>query len=191
MLFFLLRISINQTMQTRSGKISTMKGIFHVETNEELNTKISKQIQAVRRANSVMKQIPKLLKMIKIVNDNFDDKMSVWNGGKEYYYNKLNVMIFNKTFEFENSIREFSNKSEQENTHLEKRTEWNNTLKYLKLYQTKYAKHRDEMLHQIQDWIAGRGCEDKDNTTAITTIQLGVRDRIDLNIASIILDYLY
>ena len=178
-------------MQTRSGKICTIKGIFHVETNEELNIKISKQIQAVRRARSVIKQIPKLLKMIKIVNDNFDDKLSVWNGGKEYYYNKLNVMIFNKTFEFENSIREFSNKSEQENTHLNKRTEWTNALKYLKLYRTKYAKHRDEMLHQIHDWISGRRCKDDAETKTETTATVQMRDRIDLNIASIILGYLY
>ena len=178
-------------MQTRSGKIYSVQGKYHVATGDLLDAKISKTLLEIQHLRSAMEKIPKILKLYRIVNDNFEDKMALWNGGKQYYYCGLNRILFDKSIEFERKIQELIAKK---NTDTKKQV-WSNAIKQLHLYQTNYAKHQQDVLEQIQDWIGGCG-DSRDGTfeTLPQVVPLGVvslGQRLDLNIASNIFSYLY
>ena len=198
----------NQIMQTRSGKIYTIRGKYHVTTVPLLDSEISKVLLEIQRIRSGIDKVPKITKLYRIINDNFDDKMAIWNGGKLHYYGGLNRIIFEKTFEFEEKIQGFLEKIVRENKNVNKTRGAKDAIKQLHLYRLKYTKHQADMLAQIQDWI-GAGTSDCENSVKLSGISLGVvspvvklsgvvslpvvklKDRIDGNIASIILSYLY
>ena len=171
-------------MQTRSGKIYTIRGKYHVATGPLLDSQISKVLLEIRTIRSGIAKIPKIAKFYRIINDNFDDKMAIWDGGKLHYYDGLNRMIFDKTFEFEEKIQQFLEKSHRENKHVNKRRGWNDAIKQLHLYRSKYKNHKAVMLLQIQDWIGS-------STSTAHADTVSSRDRIDGNIASTVLSYLY
>ena len=200
-------------MQTRSGKIYSIQGKYHVASGDLLDAKISKTLLEIQHLRSAMEKIPKILKLYAIVNDNFEDKMALWNGGKQYYYCGLNRILFDKSIEFERKIQELIAKK---NTDTKKQV-WSNAIKQLHLYQTNYAKHQQDVLEQIQDWIGGSGDSGGAFETLPPVVPLGVvplgvvplgvvppvvplgvvppvvplGQRLDLNIASHILSYLY
>ena len=184
----------NQRMQTRSGKtyVNQNHGKYHVSTNEMLDNKMTKVIMEFKNTNKIYK----IIKMYRIVNDNFEDKMAVWNGGK-HYYSGLNRALFCKSVEFQKVIQELLVKVPPPPE--KKKRQWNYAINQLKMYQTKYKKHQAELVQQIQDWIrggppaapapapapVGLGIRD------IGLKDIGLRDRIDLNIVSTVLEYLY
>ena len=176
-------------MQTRSGKIYTIRGKYHVATGPLLDSEISKVLLEIQRIRSGIDKVPKITKLYRIINDNFDDKMAIWNGGKLHHYASLNRTIYEKTFEFEEKIQEFAR---------ENKTRWaKDAIKQLQVYRSKYTSHKADMLQQIQDWI-GRGTSDCENSVTLSGIKLSgvkpvisLKDRIDDNIASTILSYLY
>ena len=187
-------------MQTRSGKIYSIQGKYHVASGDLLDAKISKTLLEIQHLRSAMEKIPKILKLYAIVNDNFEDKMALWNGGKQYYYCGLNRILFDKSIEFERKIQELIAKK---NTDTKKQV-WSNAIKQLHLYQTNYAKHQQDVLEQIQDWIGGCGGSGGDGSfetlphVVPPVVPLGVvppvvplGQRLDLNIAYHILSYLY
>ena len=193
-------------MQTRSGKIYSVQGKYHVATGDLLDAKISKTLLEIQVLRSAMDKIPKILKLYRIVNDNFEDKMALWNGGKQYYYCGLNRILFDKSIEFERKIQELIAKKKDT-----KKQVWSNAINQLHLYQTNYAKHQQDVLEQIQDWIGGCGDsrDSRDGTfetlphvvppvVPLGVVPLGVvppvvtlGQRLDLNIASHIFSYLY
>jgi hypothetical protein len=184
-------------MQTRSGKIYTIHGKYHVATGPLLDSEISKVLLEIQRIRSGIDKVPKITKLYRIINDNFDDKMAIWNGGKLHHYASLNRTIYEKTFEFEEKIQGFLEKIVRENKNVNK-TRWaKDAIKQLHLFRSKYTSHKEDMLAQIQDWI-GIGTSDCENSVTLSVIKLSgvspvvsLKDRIDDNIASTILSYLY
>ena len=198
-------------MQTRSGKIYTIHGKYHVATGELLDSEISKVLLEIQRIRSGIDKVPKITKLYRIINDNFDDKMAIWNGGKLHYYAGLNGIIYEKTFEFEEKIQGFMEKIVRENKNVNKTRGAKDAIKQLHVFRSKYTKHKADMLQQIQDWIGTSHCENSVTLSGVKlsgvvslgvvtpvvklgVVKLGVvklKDRIDDNIASTILSYLY
>ena len=195
----------NQIMQTRSGKIYTIRGKYHVATVSLLDSEISKVLLEIQRIRSGIEKVPKITKLYRIINDNFDDKMAIWNGGKLHHYASLNRTIYEKTFEFEEKIQGFLEKIVRENKNVNKTRGAKDAIKQLHVFRSKYTSHKTDMLQQIQDWIGtGHGTSDCENSVKLSGIKLSgvvkpvvklpvvsLKDRIDDNIASTILSYLY
>jgi hypothetical protein len=194
-------------MQTRSGKIYTIRGKYHVATGPLLDSEISKVLLEIQRIRSGIDKVPKITKLYRIINDNFDDKMAIWNGGKLHHYASLNRTIYEKTFEFEEKIQGFLEKIVRENKNVNKTRGAKDAIKQLHVFRSKYTKHKADMLAQIQDWI-GTGTSHCENSVTLSGIKLSgvvshvvspvvklgvvsLKDRIDDNIASTILSYLY
>jgi hypothetical protein len=174
-----------QTMQTRNKTYSSIiKGKFYEETEAEMTLKIGKALIDMRHQDeSLVVRIPKLLKLIRIINDNYD-KVSFHNG-TICAYGTFNKVVYLKTFEFEQNIRRFQDKHlEQMPTKL--RT-WKMALKELETFRTNYRKYQAYLRQQLQDcWFAigdgdGVGGGGRHATKNV----------FDDNVSSLILEYLF
>jgi len=180
-------INHNQSnkMQTRNKTYSSIiKGKFYEETEAEMTLKIGKALIDMRdQDESLVVRIPKLLKLIRIINDNYD-KVSFHNG-TICAYGTFNKVVYLKTFEFEQNIRRFQDKNlEKMPTKL--RT-WKMALKELETFRTNYRKYQADLRQQLQDcWFAigdghGGGGGGRHATKNV----------FDDNVSSLILEYLF
>ena len=162
------------TMQTRNKTYSSIiKGKFYEETEAAMTLKIGKALIDMRHQNELLVvRIPKLLKLMRIINDNYD-KVSL-HDGTICAYGTFNKVVYLKTFEFEQDIRRFQDKN-LEKMPTKVRT-WKMALKELETFRTNYRKYQAYLRQQLQDcWFA-----------AIAT-----KNIFDDNVSSLILEYLF
>ena len=172
-------------MQTRNKTYTSfIKGKFYEDTEEGMTLKIGKALIDMRHQDEpLVVRIPKLLKLMRIINHNYD-KVSFHNGTISAY-GTFNKVVYLKTFEFEQNIRRF-----QEN-HLEKmptkgRT-WKLALKELETFRTNYRKNQSYLIQQLQDcWFA---IGDGDGVGGGR--RHATKNIFDDNVSSLILEYLF
>jgi len=168
-----------QTMQTRNKTYTSfIKGKFYEDTEEGMTLKIGQALIDMRHQDELfVVRIPKLLKLMRIINHNYD-KVSFHNGTISAY-GTFNKVVYLKTFEFEQNIRRFQDK------HLAqmptKVRTWKLALKELEIFRTNYRKNQLYLIQQLQDcWLAiGHGEEH------------ARKNIFDDNVSSLILEYLF
>ena len=162
-------------MQTRNKTYTSfIKGKFYEDTEAKMTLKIGKALIDMRDEDeSLVVRIPKLLKLMRIINHNYD-KVSLHNG-TICDYGIFNKVVYLKTFQFEQDMQRIQPKYlDQMPTKI--RT-WNMTLKEFETFRKNYKDHHSHMRQQLQDcWFA-----------------IGHKSKkyIDDNISSIILEYLF